>query len=218
MLHRAKTPSYRDVQGTPAAKRMTRQVNRGFTLLEVLVMMIVIGVTISFVTLSLGGGTQGRELRAEAERLQGVIQLAREEAILLGRPLGMRIVENYDAEQARRAYEFAVYERGQWKALTKHTVLTSHVLPSSIELELHLDGLSTGLLSNPGKSKDAAKAKKDSEKKRFAQFEPDIFFLQSGEFAPAFKISVALSKSTERFLLQGNPLGQLQVAHEGGES
>jgi general secretion pathway protein H len=199
---------------------MTRHTHQGFTLLEVLVMMIIIGITISFITLSIGGGTQARELRAEAERLQGVVQLAREEAILLGRPLGLRVVENYDADVARHAYEFAVYERGEWQALDKHSVLLQHILPESIELDLALDGLNTRFLSDSKSKKDDKKAKEKGgeEKQRFAKFEPDIFFLQSGEFAPAFSISVLLHGSDERFILEGNPLGQLKVEHEGGDS
>lgn len=65
---------------------------RGFTLLELLVVLVLIGIVASLATLSLGNGAE-RLLRSESERLAGVLRLARDELLITGgadRALGLR--------------------------------------------------------------------------------------------------------------------------------
>lgn len=65
---------------------------KGFTLLELLVILILVGVIASLATLSIGDGGE-RELRAETDRLVGALRLARDELLITGeadRALGLK--------------------------------------------------------------------------------------------------------------------------------
>lgn len=79
---------------------------RGFTLIELMVVLVVAGVLLSLVSLS-GGGNAERALRFEAERVAQLLSLAREEAQVLGTPIRCQI----DAER----YRFIVRQDREWR-------------------------------------------------------------------------------------------------------
>ena len=81
----------------------------GFTLLEMLVVVFIIGIMAAMFTLSVGvaGGTD-RELRREAERLETLLALALEDASFQSRELGLRLYPG--------RYEFSVFDRGDLDA------------------------------------------------------------------------------------------------------
>lgn len=59
----------------------------GFTLIEVLVVLVIVGVVVGALTLSIGG-SGARELENAARRSEGLIRLACERATLTGRDIG----------------------------------------------------------------------------------------------------------------------------------
>ena len=74
------------------ARRPAPAASAGFTLIEVLVVLVLIGVIAGLATLSLGNGAE-RELRKESDRLAAVLRLARDELLISGgneRALGLR--------------------------------------------------------------------------------------------------------------------------------
>jgi general secretion pathway protein H len=62
---------------------------RGFTLLEIMVVLVLIGIITSFALLSVGGGPRDR-LAEEAQRLAALVELHQQEAILSGELRGIR--------------------------------------------------------------------------------------------------------------------------------
>lgn len=65
-----------------------QHVPRGFTLLELMVVLVIIGICTAGIGLGLGSLLDpARQLRQEAERLAQRLQVAREEARIDGRPL-----------------------------------------------------------------------------------------------------------------------------------
>ena len=61
----------------------------GFTLIEVMVVMVIIAILITTVSLSMKGDRAGEALEQEAQRLVALINLAREEAVMRDRDLGL---------------------------------------------------------------------------------------------------------------------------------
>ncbi|HEC18768.1 MAG TPA: type II secretion system protein GspH [Gammaproteobacteria bacterium] len=128
---------------------------RGFTLLELLAVLLIIGIVISFATLSIGQNTS-RIVEDEAERLHGLIQLASEEAVLQGRDLAL--------EFARDQYRFLELGAEAWQPVEGDAMFRERALPEAVELELVLEGLPASF----------------EDKKNL----PKIFILSSGELTP----------------------------------
>lgn len=93
--------------GTLTGKRPVPR-HRGFTLIELMVVLVVVGIAMSMVAVNgLPGAHRG--LMFEAERLSQLLQLAREEAQVRGRPIRLQA----DAD----GYRFQVLADRQWRPL-----------------------------------------------------------------------------------------------------
>ncbi len=183
--------------------------SRGFTLLEMLVMLIVIGITISFVTLSIGVGGKPVELQNEAEKLTGMLQLALEEAVLTGKPIGLRIDETLDRSGTRFNYEWSVLEQGKWQPFEQHPVLQDGQVAEGIELDLTLEGVEIQLQEEAKEDEDDSKLKET--------YQPDIFILQSGELS-AFKLRLGNPELPGQvYRIHGNPAGALTLLRPGDD-
>ncbi len=67
---------------------------RGFTLIEVMVVMVIIAILVTAVSLSLKGDRVGEALDEEAKRLSALLNLAREEAVMRDRDLGLVLADD----------------------------------------------------------------------------------------------------------------------------
>ena len=67
---------------------------RGFTLIEVMVVMVIIAILVTAVSLSLKGDRVGEALAEEAKRLTALLNLAREEAVMRDRDLGLVLADD----------------------------------------------------------------------------------------------------------------------------
>ena len=67
------------------------RLSRGFTLIELMVVIVILGIIASFAVLSVGNRDASAALEEEVQRLAALLQLASEEAVITGRQLGLRI-------------------------------------------------------------------------------------------------------------------------------
>ena len=109
----------------------------GFTLLEILVVLILLGIILSVAVLSTGGGKE-RELEQEVQRMVRLIQLAKEEAVLNRIELAVKFSPN--------AYEFLRQEDDNWLPYRDHRLFYPRTLGEEYELRLLQDGISVSLL------------------------------------------------------------------------
>ncbi|MDP3843613.1 MAG: GspH/FimT family pseudopilin [Oxalobacteraceae bacterium] len=87
---------------------------RGFTLLELLVVIVILGITLGAVAFNAMPDTR-QTLQNEAQRIALLLQLARDEAIVRNRPVA------FEAESDR--YRFLVREDNAWQAISGDDLL-----------------------------------------------------------------------------------------------
>ncbi len=131
---------------------------QGFTLLEVLVTVVIIGIIVSLATLSLGSNP-ARKVQQEAERLSALVGLAKQEALFNAQELGILFWQN--------GYAFMRLEQQQGVPVTDDNELRPRTLPAGLSLVLELEGLEAELPRNM------------EERKR-----PQVFIMSSGEVTP----------------------------------
>ena len=68
--------------------------NKGFTLIEILIVIIIIGITIGFALIAFGDFGESRRILFSAEQLASTLKLAQQQAILETSTFGLRIDNN----------------------------------------------------------------------------------------------------------------------------
>lgn len=139
----------------------------GFTLLELLVVLFVIAVMSGLAVMQLGSRDRDRQLETEARRLQHMLELARNEAVLTATEWGLEL----DAESYRFLRLDA--ETRRWEPLETRPWST-HQLPAGIQTHLAIEDRSRG---------PDALSTADSGPS------PDLLILSSGELTP-FRIDL----------------------------
>jgi general secretion pathway protein H len=106
---------------------------KGFTLIEILVVMLIIAAVISLTVLSVNSTGRDSQLDEESRRIEGLVGLLHERALLEGRDFGLRI------EPA--AYEFVFYDsrRNRWLMMDQEREFRHRELPKGISFQLQLD-------------------------------------------------------------------------------
>ena len=84
--------------------------SRGFTLLELLVVIVIAGITLGLVSLN-AMPSERQVLQNDAQRLALLLQLARDEAIVRNRPIA------FEAEKER--YRFLIRDEQVWQLMTQ---------------------------------------------------------------------------------------------------
>jgi general secretion pathway protein H len=111
-----------------------RRASRGFTLLEVLVVMVIVGITLGAVSFNAMPNDQ-KVLQNDAQRIALLLQSARDEAIVRNHPIA------FEAEADR--YRFLIFQDNKWITLKqddllrerefKHSPVTFTIRPPSAD-------------------------------------------------------------------------------------
>ena len=146
-----------------------------------MVVIVIIGVILSFAVLSVGDGGQARKLEQEARRLASLLTLASQEAIMQGKEMGISFEQN--------SYRFYLFQEQKWQA-TRSDIFRPRTLPLGMQVEIHLEGEQIGL----GET-DA----------------PQLFIFSSGEFTPFVITFIAETDIILRYKLTGTVTGTINV-------
>jgi general secretion pathway protein H len=148
-------------------------------------------IVISLAILSVGTTGRDTQLDEESRRIEGLIGLLHERALLEGRDFGLRI------EPA--AYEFLVYEprRDRWMSFDQEHEFRRRDLPKGLSFQLQLD--SQVVVIKPidrNLSSDAAPPG------------PQLAIAASGEGTP-FRLTLLRDGTTAKASVDGDALGKL---------
>ena len=111
---------------------------RGFTLVEIMVVMVIIGITLGLATLNAMPSPR-QDLQKEAQRIALLLQLARDEAIVRNR------LVTFEADPQH--YRFLVRNETRWDPIVKDDMLREREFKDA-PLQLVLDPPSAGA-ANP---------------------------------------------------------------------
>lgn len=106
---------------TPTKKLIT-----GFTLIEVMVVIVLIGLMASVVQFTFNGNTPEKLLAKESERFSAIFNMAAEYSMLNSLELGLVVEEN--------TYQFLGFDGEKWVPAPDNKLLAPYTLPDDIEL------------------------------------------------------------------------------------
>jgi type II secretion system protein H len=178
-----------------------RSSNTGFTLIEILVVVTVIGIIVSIGVMSLGVLGDDRQLRTEARRIGTLLAAAQDEAVMQGREFGLELLQN-----SYRFVEYDPYE-ARWLELAIDDIFRTRNLPEELEFDLLLEGKHVLL-----KADAAAIAGPDSSNmmSRDKKYAPHIMIFSSGEATP-FELRIARRSDDQIVILEGDALGVVEL-------
>ena len=182
---------------------------QGFSLLELLVVIVIISILFTFTTLAIRGTSPEELIQTEAQRLDRLLQLAAEEAILKGMEYGLEFKSN--------SYRFLVYAEESWHPLETDKLLRKRTLPENMEIELMIDAVDVVIEEDdesPEEETDQTNyqasedegidtANEDKEK-----IKPQVFLLSSGEITPAFSVRITMPGVETSYLVSGTLNGE----------
>jgi general secretion pathway protein H len=182
----------------------TRPEERGFTLIEILVVVVIVATIVSIVTLSIGVAGDDNELDKERRRLTSVIEMARDEAMLQGREFGIEIM--------RSSYRFVEFDplSRQWSEVPFDDLYRLRFLPEGLEFELYVDEKRIQLLEDPKKleNPDSDRSVGDTD-----AYVPHLFVFASGE-ATVFELHIRRPLTDGRLIMRGDLLGQIEFGND----
>jgi len=141
---------------------------------------------LSLATLRIGGESE-QAVRDEAQRLEALLQLAKNQAVLQGRELALNILEN--------GYGFMILDDDKWVSLEGDEVLRHRDVPDEIELHLLIDGEAVDL------------SKQQDPKDRSL-----VLIMSSGEITPFVLTMESEVDQGLRYEVRADAYGQIEVS------
>jgi general secretion pathway protein H len=155
----------------------------GFTLIEILVVVVILGVLAGAVTLAIGGVGGERQLARQAEQLRALLGYACEHAELGGRDIGISM--------DKRGYRFSRLNHTNWLPADTDELRPRAWLEGT-DARLTRDGLDIQIAE-------------DSPDK------PQLVCFASGELTP-FRLDLGLADLPQRYRLDGQADGEVKLA------
>ncbi len=148
----------------------------GFTLIELAIVAFIIALMAAVAIVQIGGSRHDEELVKEAERLDALLDYAREQAELQTRDYGLLV--------SRTGYTFVVYDviADQWRVAQEDDALRERKFPEGITPLMVIEGRTIVL----DKKRDADK------KKGIQDFTPQIMVFANGDLT-SFELTLERS-------------------------
>jgi len=182
----------------------TLQKTRGFTLIEILVVVIIIAIISSVALMSMNLIGDDRELDTERKRLATLIEVAQDEAMMQGRELGLELMTS--------TYRFVEFDpfAAQWTEIRDDELFRLRQLPDGMEFELYVEGKRIILDNDPKEFEDPDKAGMSLAIESYA---PHVFVFSSGE-STSYEIRLIRPLNDQQLVMRGDVLGNIEFDAE----
>lgn len=173
---------------------MQEKPQHGFTLIEIMLVLVVISVMAGLATIALGPNPHNT-LNREARRLQAVMEMAAEEAVLQGTQWALALPE--------RGYQFLVFDSDKfaWNEVTAKP-FALHQLDSAVSLKLHVEGQHY----DPEAGERLARMRTAADQ----SLRPALILLSSGEITP-FRITFRYDQLDSIVVLQSDGVSEIEL-------
>lgn len=152
----------------------------GFTLIEVMLVIVVIGMMVAAVQLNFANNKPEKKLEQEALRFAGVFNLAAEYGLLNNVELGLVIKDG--------SYEFVGYDGVSWTAIPDNEMLASYKMPEELTIALNFDDLEPDPEALVSRDLFEPEEESFSETEEEEKIIPQVYILSGGDITP-FKAS-----------------------------
>ncbi len=193
---------------------------RGFTLIEVLVVVVIMAVVTAVAVFSMGVLGRDRGLEAEGDRLTDIIGAAIEQAGLEGQDFGLWVAsDRYQIMRLNAASQ-------QWEAIPQDRLYERHRFVAGITAGLQIESKILVLAEPTDQPKqDLSKQELSKQEKQglsnperpqqgLPKQEPQIYFFAGGEASP-YQLTLKRAGSKDTLRIQGGLDGTLSVQKPG---
>jgi len=168
----------------------TTQKNHGFTLIEVMVVVVLIGIMASLVQYNVAGNDPADKLKHESARFNAIFEVATDYGMLNNIELGLVVKKD--------SYQFLGYDGTSWADIPDQDWLAKVTVPEEIQLSIELEDLpiEEPMLFNADTFKeqdedDFTLLSKEDQEKRII---PQVYLLSGGDITP-FSVTFRLNET-----------------------
>ncbi|WP_057832766.1 type II secretion system minor pseudopilin GspH [Colwellia sp. TT2012] len=163
--------------------------HRGFTLIEVMVVIVLIGLMASLVQFNFSGNNPADKLKHESARFAAIFAVAADYGMLNNIELGLVVKKD--------SYQFLGYDGTRWTEIPEQDWLANVTLPEGIELSLELDDLPIDepLLfdADTFREQDEDDFTLLSKEEQEEKIIPQVYILSGGDISP-FSVTFRLNE------------------------
>lgn len=172
----------------------------GFTLIEILVVVIIVATISGIALMSIGLIGDDRELDTERQRLASLVETAQDEATMQGREFGLELMTS--------TYRFVEFDpfSSRWSEIPGDELFRLRQLPEGMEFELYVEDKRVVLANDPKQFEDPDD---DSVSMVAEQYAPHIFVFSSGE-STAYEIRLKRPLNDQQLVMRGDILGEIE--------
>jgi len=173
----------------------------GFSLLEIMVVVVIIGIVISMASFSIGILGNDRELKTEAARFMAIAEVAKDEATMQSSECGVELMNS----GYRLVEDDALF--GQWADMFGDDTLRLSALPEDVEFELYLEDKRIVLDNEPAEFDDP---KSRATRSATQAYSPHLMIYSSGDTTP-FELRILRTYGDQNVVLRGDALGMVEI-------